>query len=92
MPARLLEVGELGDLLPVEQHLPPDPPRAERRRLPVVLFEPDVVRAQVDAGGLEALQVQLLHFVRRGLQNDLELLMLEQAVGVLTEAAVGGPP
>ena len=41
--AGLLEVGELRDLHAVEQHLPADAPRAERRRLPVVLLEADVV-------------------------------------------------
>ncbi len=41
--ARLLEVGELGDLHAVEHHLPADAPRAERRRLPVVLLEAQVV-------------------------------------------------
>src|ERR1035438_10516624 len=35
--ATLLEVSELRDLKPVEHHLPPDAPRAQRRRLPVVL-------------------------------------------------------
>ena len=49
------------------------------------------MRAQIDPGGFEALQVELLNFVRRRLQNDLELLVLEQPVRVLTEAAVGGP-
>ena len=89
--AGLLEIGELGDLLAVEQHLPADAPRAERRRLPVVFLEPDVVRAQVDAARFEALQIQLLHFVGRRLEDHLELMVLEQAVGVLAEAAVGRP-
>ena len=89
--AGLLEVGELRDLLPVEQHLPADAPRPERRRFPVVFFEPHVVRPQIDPACLEALQVELLHLVGRRLQDDLELLVLEQPVGVLTEAAVGGP-
>ena len=55
--AGLLEVGELGDLLAVEQHLPADAPGAERRRLPVVFLEAHVVGAQVDAAGLETLQI-----------------------------------
>jgi hypothetical protein len=38
------------------------------------------------------LQVQLLHVVRRRLEDDLELLVLEQPVRVLAEAAVGRPP
>ena len=87
--AGLLEVGELRDLLAVEQHLPADAPGAERRRLPVVLLEAHVVGAQIDAARFEALEIQLLHVVRRRLQDDLELLVLEQPVGVLAEAAVG---
>jgi hypothetical protein len=43
MPPGLLEVGELRDLHAVEHHLPADAPGAERRRLPVVLLEADVV-------------------------------------------------
>ncbi len=41
--AHLLEIGELRDLQAVEHHLPADAPGAERRRLPVVLLEADVV-------------------------------------------------
>ena len=48
--------------------------------------------ARVDAAGLEAIEIQLLHFVGRGLQDDLILMVLEQTVRVLTEAAVVGPP
>src|SRR5690242_19239730 len=51
--AGLLEIGELGDLEAVEHHLPPDTPGAERRRLPVVFFEADVVLPRVDAARLE---------------------------------------
>ena len=87
--AGLLEVGELRDLQAVEHHLPADAPRAERRRLPVVLLEPDVVLPRVDAARLEALEVQLLHFVGRRLEDHLELVVLEQAVRVLAEPAVG---
>ena len=47
---------------------------------------------QVDAAGLQALQIELLHLVWRGLQDHLELLVLEETVRVLAEASVGGPP
>jgi hypothetical protein len=50
------------------------------------------VLPRVDAARLEAVEIQLLHFVRRRLQYDLELVVLEQPVGVLPEAAVGRPP
>ena len=55
--ADLLEVGELRDLHAVEQHLPADAPGAERRRLPVVLLEADVVLPRVDAARLEAVEI-----------------------------------
>ena len=90
--ADLLEVGELRDLLAVEHHLPADAPGAERRRLPVVLLEADVVLPRVDAAGLEAVEIDLLHFVRRRLEDHLHLVMLEQPVRILAEAAVVGPP
>jgi hypothetical protein len=89
--AHLLEIGELRDLHAVEQHLPADAPGAERRRLPVVLFEADVVLPRVDAARLEAVEIRLLHFVGRRLENHLELVVLEQPVRVLAEAPVVGP-
>jgi hypothetical protein len=51
--ATLLEVGELADLEPIEPHLPTEAPCAERRRLPVVLDETDVVVARVGAEGAQ---------------------------------------
>ena len=90
--ARLLEVRELRNLLAVEHHLPADAPRAERRRLPVVFLEPDVVLPRIDAARFQALEIHLLHIVRRRLENDLKLMVLEQAVRVLAEAAVGRTP
>ena len=90
--AGLLEVGELGDLHPVEQHLPPDAPRAEGGRLPVVLLEAHVVADGVDAAHPQAVEIEVLRRVRRRLQDDLELVVLEQPVRVLAEAAVGGAP
>jgi len=82
----------LRDLQTVEHDLPSDPPGAERRRLPVVLFEPDVVLPRVDAACLKAVEVDLLHVIRRRLQDDLKLVVLEQAVRVLPKPAVVRPP
>ena len=90
--ADLLKVGELRDLETIEQHLPADAPRAERRRFPVVFFEPDVVGARIDADRLEALQIDLLHLVGRRLENHLKLMVLEDAIRILAEAAVIGAP
>ena len=47
--ADLLEVGELRDLHAVQPDLPAEAPGAERRVLPVVLDEADVVGLQVEA-------------------------------------------
>ena len=90
--ACLLKVRELGDLLAVEEDLPSDPPGPERRRFPVVFLEPHVVRAQIDAARLQTLQIELLDFVRRGLEDDLELMVFEQTVGVFAEAPIGRSP
>jgi hypothetical protein len=90
--AGLLEVGELRDFHAVEHDLPPDAPGAKRRRFPIVFLEPDVVLSWIDAAGLEAVEVQLLHFIGGRLENHLELVVLEQAVRVLAEAPVGRPP
>ena len=87
---RLLKVRELRDLEPVEQNLPSDAPRAEGGRLPVVLFEADVVLPRVDAARFEAVEIELLHLVGRRLEDHLKLVVLEEPVRVLTEAAVGG--
>src|SRR5262249_25870321 len=88
--AALLEVGELRDLEAIEHHLPAHAPCRQRRRLPVILFELDVVFAQIDAESLKRFEVQLLHIVRRRLQDYLKLHMLVEAVGIVAVASVGG--
>ena len=50
----LLEVGELADLHAVAPAFPPQPPGAERRALPIVLDEADVVTRRVDPDGRRA--------------------------------------
>ncbi len=52
-PARLLEVSELRDLLPIQPHFPAQPPGAERRLLPIVFDKADVVLARIDADCLK---------------------------------------
>ena len=51
--ADFLEVSELGHFHAVQPDLPTPAPCAERRRLPVVLDEPDVVHLGVDADRIE---------------------------------------
>ena len=89
--AHLLEVGELGDLHAVEHHLPAHAPGAQGGGLPVVLLEAQVVLAQVHAHGLQALDVEVLHPGRGGLEEHLHLQVLVEPEGVLAVAAVGGP-
>ena len=47
---------------------------------------------RIDAAGLEAVEIHLLHFVGRRLQDHLHLQVLEQAIRILAEAAVVGTP
>ena len=89
--AHLLEVGELRDFHAVEPHLPAETPGAERRRLPVVLDEADVVHQRVEAEHLERADVEIEDVERRGLHHHLELVVALQPEGVVAIAAVGGP-
>ena len=92
LAADLLEIRELCDLHAVEPDFPAKAPGTERRRLPVVLDEADVVLLRVDAEALEALEVELLDVVRRRLHDDLELMVLIETVRVVAIAAIGRSP
>jgi hypothetical protein len=48
----------------VAPHFPAEPPGAERRRLPVVLDEADVVVLLVDSDGRERTQIEILKIRR----------------------------
>jgi hypothetical protein len=65
--AALLKVSELRDLEPIEKNLPPDSPRAERRRFPIVLFESNVVFLEIDSDCAQAFEIQILMSVGVGL-------------------------
>ena len=88
--ADLLEVGELGHLHAVQPDLPAEAPGAERRVLPIVLDEADVVRLQVEAERLERAEVEVEDVGGRRLENDLVLVVVLQPVRVLAVAAVLG--
>ena len=88
-PAHLLEVRELRDLHAVQPDLPAEAPGAERRRLPVVLDQADVVHERVDADGAQRTEVQLDHVGRRRFDRDLVLVVVLQAERVVAVAAVG---
>ena len=90
LPASLLEVGELGDLLPIEPDFPAQAPGAQGGRLPVILHKADIVLARVDAERLERRQVKLLRVAGVGLEDDLELVVHLHAVGVFAVAPVVG--
>ena len=87
----LLEVRELRDFHAVQPDLPAEPPGAQRRRLPVVLDEADVVHQRVDAHRAERTEVQLDDVRRRRLDDDLVLVVVLQAERVVAIAAVGRP-
>jgi hypothetical protein len=90
-PAGLLEVGELGDLQPVQPHLPAQSPGAERGGGPVVLDEPHVVRPDVDAERFEAAEVLLLRVAGLGLEDHLVLGVGLDPVRVLPVPGVVRP-
>ena len=92
MPPGLLEVGELGDLHAVQPDLPAQAPGPQGGGLPVILHEADVVVQGVEPDGLEAVQIELLDILGRGLHDHLVLVIVLQAVGVFAVAAVGGAP
>jgi hypothetical protein len=87
-PAHLLEVGVLRDLHAVQPDFPTEAPGAERRRLPVVLDEADVVSRRIDAESIERPQIKLLQVEGRGLHHHLILVVMLQPVGVLSVTAV----
>src|SRR5207244_12447788 len=88
----VLEIGELGDLHAVEHHLPADAPGTERRRLPIVLFEPDVVLSRIDSAGLQAFEIDLLDIVGGRFENHLKLMVLEYPVGIFTKTTIRRTP
>src|SRR6185437_924879 len=89
--ADLLKIGELADLHAVEPDLPAEAPGADRRALPIVLDEADVVPPGVDAERREAAEIERLAVGGGRLQDDLELVVMLQPVGVLAIAPVGRP-
>src|SRR6202166_2190940 len=86
----LLEVGELRDFHAVQPHLPAQSPCTQGGRLPVVFDKTDVMRQQVEPDGAQGIQVQFLKVIRRGLDADLELIVMLQAKRVIAVASVSG--
>ena len=84
----LLEIGELRHFHAVAPALPAEPPGAERRALPVVLDEAQVVDRSDRCRSRRAIEVELLQVGRRGLEDHLVLVIVLQPVRVLAVAAV----
>ena len=87
--ADLLKIRELADLLSVEPNLPPQTPRTERGRLPVVFEEAQVVGQRIGAEGAQRLEIEILDVDRRRFEDDLKLVKLLRAVGILAVSSVG---
>ena len=86
--AHLLEVGELRHFHAVHPDFPTEAPGAERRIFPVVFNEADVVDRRIDAERAKRTEVEI-HDVRgRGLEHDLILMVLMQAVGIFAVAGI----
>ena len=86
----LLEIGELADLHAVAPAFPAKTPGAERGAFPVILDKAHVMQRQIDADGGEAVEIELLQVGRARLQDDLKLVIVLEAVGVLAIAAILG--
>jgi hypothetical protein len=83
-----LKIGELGDLHPIEPDLPTETPCTQGRGFPIVLHKSDVVGERIDPKAVQTIQVDVLDREGGGLHDNLILIVVLQAVGVLTIAAV----
>src|ERR1700733_8936401 len=90
--ADLLEIGELGDFHAVAPDFPSEPRGAERRALPIVFDETNVMMQRVDPDGANTIEINVLHVLWCGLQDNLELIIMLEPVRVLAISAVLGPP
>lgn len=88
--ADLLEIGKLGYFHAVEPDFPAQTPRAEGGVFPVVFDKADVVDFGIDAQFAQRVEIKVLDIGGGGLEGDLELVIVLQAVGVVAVAAVFG--
>src|SRR4029453_10683707 len=75
----------------VHPDFPAEAPGAQRRIFPIVLDEAHVVLLQVEAERRERTQVEIEDLGWRGLEHDLELVVLVQAIRILAVAPVFRP-
>ena len=78
--ADLLEIGKLRNFHAVAPNFPAKTPGAERRALPIVLDEANVIQRRIDADGIETREIELLDIRRRRLHDDLKLVVVLQPV------------
>ena len=86
----LLEVSELRDFHAVQPNFPAQAPCAQGWIFPIIFDEADVVFLEVKAERFERAQIQLQDVAGRGLQHHLVLVVVLQAVGVLTITTIFG--
>ena len=86
----MLEVSELGDLLPIQPDLPAQTPGPKGWPFPIVLHKTDVVLVRVNAHGFQGAQVDLLGVSWVRLEDDLELVVQLHAIGIFAIATVIG--
>ena len=86
MASDLLEIGELADFHTIAPDFPPKTPRAEGRAFPVIFDKTDIVKVHVDTNGLKRAQIQLLQVRWAGFDQHLILVIMLQAVRVLSVA------
>ena len=84
-----MEIGKLGDLHAVEPDFPTEAPGTEGGGFPIVLDKAYVVNQRVDTQSLQGAEVEVLDCQRRRLENYLKLVVMLQAVGVVTVTTVG---
>src|SRR6185503_3139316 len=89
--SHLLEICELRYLHTVAPAFPAETPGAERRAFPIVLDKADVVNGRIDAYGFQRVKIEVLDVSRRRLQDDLELVVVLEPVGILAITAVFRP-
>ena len=91
-PADLLEVGELSHLHTIQPNLPTEAPGTERRRLPVVFDEANIMNGRIEADRTQGVQIHFLNIVRRWLDNNLILIIVLQAKRVIAISTISRSP
>src|SRR4029079_1923084 len=74
----------------VAPDLPSETPSPERGAFPVVLDEADVMFFALDTDRLDRVEIEILQIIRRGLEDDLKLVIVLQTVGIFSITSVLG--